>query len=56
MMGWDDGGGVTDFLLSQCRGAFGEDLGDDYFGFKALGLDQEYNVEAFSVSTVYNIM
>ncbi|KAI7882180.1 hypothetical protein K492DRAFT_206338 [Lichtheimia hyalospora FSU 10163] len=30
-------------------GAFGEDLGDDYFGFKALGLDQEYNVEAFSI-------
>ncbi|CAO3611432.1 unnamed protein product [Cunninghamella echinulata] len=24
-------------------GLFGEDLGEDYFGFKELGLDQEYN-------------
>lgn len=49
LIGWD--GAVTCFF-SLCRGAFGEDLGDDYFGFKALGLDQEYNVEAFTVSTM----
>ncbi|KAI9315156.1 hypothetical protein BX666DRAFT_1959745 [Dichotomocladium elegans] len=30
-------------------GSFGEDFGDDYFGFKSLGLDQEYNLDTFSI-------
>ena len=30
-------------------GTFGEDIGEDYFGFKELGLDREYNIDAFSV-------
>ncbi|ORY98465.1 hypothetical protein BCR43DRAFT_512654 [Syncephalastrum racemosum] len=29
-------------------GSFGEDIGEDYFGFKNLGLDQEYNLSALS--------
>lgn len=28
---------------------FGEDIGEDYFGFKNLGLDQEYNLESLQV-------
>ncbi|KAI8139598.1 hypothetical protein BJV82DRAFT_626694 [Fennellomyces sp. T-0311] len=32
-------------------GAFGEDFGEDYFGFKELGLDREYNIDAFSIPT-----
>ncbi|KAI8364636.1 uncharacterized protein BYT42DRAFT_589889 [Radiomyces spectabilis] len=30
-------------------GAFGEELGDDYFGFKELGLDKELNINSFSI-------
>lgn len=38
------------FTHLQCSGSFGEDIGEDYFGFKNLGLDQEYNLSALSVS------
>jgi transcriptional activator SPT7 len=31
-------------------GIFGEDIGEDYFGFKNLGLDQEYNLDTLNVS------
>ncbi|CAO3688768.1 unnamed protein product [Rhizopus stolonifer] len=31
-------------------GTFGEDLGDDYFGFKSIGLDKEYNLDTLNVS------
>ncbi|KAI7863084.1 hypothetical protein BDF14DRAFT_1847660 [Spinellus fusiger] len=30
-------------------GSFGEDFGDDYFGFKELGLDKEFNLSAYSI-------
>ncbi|KAI9478715.1 MAG: hypothetical protein EXX96DRAFT_505382 [Benjaminiella poitrasii] len=30
-------------------GIFGEDIGEDYFGFKDLGLDQEYNLDNLSI-------
>lgn len=30
-------------------GMFGEDLGEDFFGFKELGLDQECNMRSLSV-------
>ncbi|CAO3621827.1 unnamed protein product [Cunninghamella blakesleeana] len=30
-------------------GLFGEDLGEDYFGFKELGLDQEYNSNILNI-------
>ncbi|KAI9496603.1 hypothetical protein BDB00DRAFT_807985 [Zychaea mexicana] len=30
-------------------GLFGEDFGEDYFGFKELGLDRELNIDAFSI-------
>ncbi|KAI9264766.1 hypothetical protein BY458DRAFT_513918 [Sporodiniella umbellata] len=32
-------------------GAFGEDFGDDYFGFKSIGLDKEYNLETLNIPT-----
>lgn len=31
------------------RGIFGEDFGEDYFGFKNIGLDQEYNLDMLNV-------
>ncbi|KAI8636118.1 hypothetical protein BD408DRAFT_426659 [Parasitella parasitica] len=30
-------------------GVFGEDIGEDYFGFKSIGLDQEYNLDALNI-------
>ncbi|KAI8378270.1 hypothetical protein EDC96DRAFT_219367 [Choanephora cucurbitarum] len=30
-------------------GIFGEDLGEDYFGFKDIGLDQEYSINALQI-------
>ncbi|KAI8364102.1 hypothetical protein BD560DRAFT_425671 [Blakeslea trispora] len=30
-------------------GMFGEDLGEDYFGFKDIGLDQEYNLNSLQI-------
>ncbi|KAK4521289.1 uncharacterized protein ATC70_011903 [Mucor velutinosus] len=32
-------------------GVFGEDLGEDYFGFKNIGLDREYNLDALNIPT-----
>ena len=37
------------FLSFSSSGSFGEDIGEDYFGFKELGLDREYNIDALSV-------
>ncbi|RUS30725.1 hypothetical protein BC938DRAFT_479038 [Jimgerdemannia flammicorona] len=31
------------------NGSFGEDLGEDFFGFKELGLDKEFSLETLSV-------
>lgn len=30
-------------------GLFGEDIGEDYFGFRSLGLDQEYNLDSLQI-------
>ncbi|CEP13306.1 hypothetical protein [Parasitella parasitica] len=30
-------------------GIFGEDIGEDYFGFKNIGLDREYNLDALNI-------
>ncbi|CAO3653291.1 unnamed protein product [Mucor hiemalis] len=30
-------------------GIFGEDIGEDYFGFKNIGLDQEYNLDSLTI-------
>ncbi|KAL0136261.1 hypothetical protein V8B55DRAFT_1537872 [Mucor lusitanicus] len=30
-------------------GVFGEDLGEDYFGFKSIGLDREYNIDTLNI-------
>ncbi|KAK9721801.1 Transcriptional activator spt7 [Basidiobolus ranarum] len=32
-------------------GGFGEELGEDFFGFKELGLDKEFNISTLSVPT-----
>ncbi|KAI8980411.1 hypothetical protein BDB01DRAFT_796328 [Pilobolus umbonatus] len=34
---------------SYITGVFGEELGEDYLGFKALGLDKEYNINSFHI-------
>ncbi|KAG1627861.1 hypothetical protein G6F45_007342 [Rhizopus arrhizus] len=31
-------------------GSFGEELGEDYFGFKSIGLDKEYSLDTLNVS------
>ncbi|KAI8376113.1 uncharacterized protein BYT42DRAFT_614896 [Radiomyces spectabilis] len=31
------------------RGAFGDEIGEDFFGFKELGLDKEYDLQTFIV-------
>ncbi|KAF7724387.1 Transcriptional activator spt7 [Apophysomyces ossiformis] len=46
---FEDEENFTTQNLLYNRGAFGEDLGEDFFGFKELGLDKEYNVTAFSI-------
>lgn len=40
----------TDSIPALYSGIFGEDIGEDYFGFKNIGLDQEYNLDSLSVS------
>lgn len=30
-------------------GSFGEELGEDYFGFKSIGLDKEYSLDTLNV-------
>lgn len=37
-------------IPSIISGVFGEDLGEDYFGFKSIGLDREYNIDTLNVS------
>lgn len=37
---------INFFFIS---GIFGEDIGEDYFGFKSIGLDQEYNLDSLTV-------
>ncbi|KAG1106850.1 hypothetical protein G6F42_016588 [Rhizopus arrhizus] len=32
-------------------GTFGEDFGEDYFGFKSIGLDREYSLDALNIPT-----
>ena len=32
-------------------GDFSEDIGDDFFGFKELGLDREFGLSSLSVSS-----
>ncbi|KAI9019481.1 hypothetical protein CLU79DRAFT_234322 [Phycomyces nitens] len=43
----------TDALLQDeetfLTGSFGEDLGEDYFGFKELGLEREFNLAAYPI-------
>ncbi|GAA5801474.1 hypothetical protein HPULCUR_006922 [Helicostylum pulchrum] len=45
--------GEEDDLLNEeetfVTGIFGEDIGEDYFGFKNIGLDQEYNLDSLSI-------
>ncbi|GAN05795.1 SAGA transcriptional complex subunit [Mucor ambiguus] len=42
-----------DTLLNEedtfITGVFGEDLGEDYFGFKSIGLDREYSLDALNI-------
>ncbi|KAI9268278.1 hypothetical protein BDA99DRAFT_603761 [Phascolomyces articulosus] len=46
-----DDEGVLQDEETFVTGSFGEDIGEDYFGFKELGLDREYNIDAFSIPT-----
>lgn len=32
-----------------CSGAFGDDIGEDFFGIKELGLDKELNLDRLNV-------
>lgn len=42
----------VDLIDSSCNsGSFGEDLGEDFFGFKELGLDKEFGLESLAVRT-----
>lgn len=41
---------MTFFIyIHICRALFGEELGQDFFGFKDLGLDQEYNMSSLQI-------
>lgn len=38
-------------MCSFYRGLFDEELGNDFFGFKDLGLDQEYSMSSLQIPT-----
>ncbi|KAL0082086.1 hypothetical protein F4703DRAFT_1739277, partial [Phycomyces blakesleeanus] len=50
----------TDALLQDeetfITGSFGEDLGEDYFGFKELGLERDFNLGAYPVSELIGLL
>jgi hypothetical protein len=37
-------------IIVFCRGVFGDELGEDFFGFKELGIAQECNMNTLNVS------
>ncbi|KAI9311667.1 hypothetical protein BX666DRAFT_1994349 [Dichotomocladium elegans] len=45
----EDDEGLFQYEETFITGAFGDGFGDDYFGFSAIGLDKEYNIDTLSI-------